>query len=111
MKTPFPSDVNIWGTATTQDTVTFFHEDDGGEGTSIKIMAGCKFWVIARPKRGKREPGSLGDMGSAFAFPAKSFDSETSNTDLWDYEGVLLLAGDTLFVICFVHELYSRSIM
>ena len=95
MYIPFPSDDMLWGTAATQDATTWSHIDDHGMATIVKIMTGRKYWVVMCPKQSACRPGSAGDMGSINAFP-DTWDPAGACGDLWDHEGVLLEAGDTL---------------
>jgi hypothetical protein len=99
IRTAFPSDIIIWGTAATRGAFTCGHENDAGVGTISKIMTGSKYWVVSRPKLHKCPPGNQGDMGSTSAFPPNVWSAGSSNHDLWDHEGILLTAGDTLFVM------------
>lgn len=36
-----------WGTGSTKDALSWFHIDDEGLGTSVMVLAGGKFWVLA----------------------------------------------------------------
>jgi len=92
----FPIDDTIWGTAATSGATTWFHIDDSGFATIVKIMAGSKYWVTSRRKRNATKPGGSGDMGSVKAFGGTEWIPHGSATRFWDHEGVLLKAGDTL---------------
>lgn len=98
MKVSFPSDDMLWGTAATQDTTTWAHIDDHGLATIVQIKTGLKYWVVMCPKRNAGPPGSDGDMGSINGF-ANTWEPWSSSSNLWDHEGVLLEAGDTLYVL------------
>ena len=88
----FPSDDMTWATVSTRGATTLTHMDDHGMGTVIQVMAGYKYWVILRPKCDRRDR-PLVDMGSVNAFDGASWDFAR-----WEYEGVLLGPGDTLWV-------------
>jgi hypothetical protein len=85
----------LWATAATKHAVSWFHLDDHGLGTVIHIETGSKFWVIGRPKAG-HEQKAYKNFGAAESF--SKWEPESAGTDFWDHEGVVLNAGDTLFV-------------
>jgi len=93
----FPSDTMLWGTAATKDATTWTHIDDHGLATVVKVMTGRKYWVTMQRKgvRGAKE--TLGNMGTIDAFgPSSAWRPSSSCSNLWDHEGVVLEAGDTL---------------
>jgi hypothetical protein len=94
----FPYDAMIWGTAATRNATTWPHIDDHGMATIVKVMTGKKYWVVMRPKRDQSQQSSNGDMDSIRAFP-EGWSPSTSCHTVWDHEGVLLQAGDTLYVM------------
>src|ERR1700735_2178998 len=94
--TAFPADDMSWGTVSTRDATTWVHIDDLGMGTGIKMVTGCKLWVIAVPKRktSRNVPTGAGDMSSIHAFSGWS--TTEAGDEVWDHEAVLLGPGDTL---------------
>jgi hypothetical protein len=94
--TAFPNDDMVWGTAATQNATSWPHIDDHGMGTIVKVMAGRKYWVIMRPKDVSNS-SSNGDMHSIRAF-GQGWETSGSCHTIWDHEGVLLEAGDMLYV-------------
>jgi hypothetical protein len=99
MPMPFPSDEMVWGTATTQDAVSWIDLNAHGTGMAISVAVGCKYVVVAIPNR-KQTPGNpIGDLGSIRGFgkpETESWSPTDACDDLWDHEGVLLGPGDTL---------------
>jgi hypothetical protein len=91
----FPADDMLWGTAATAHATSWGHMDDHGVATIVKVIAGSKYWVVARPKRDRANMGTAGDMGTANAF-TDEWEPSTAGDEFWDMEGVLLRAGDTL---------------
>jgi hypothetical protein len=92
----FPSDDTLWATAATENATTWSHIDDHGMGTIIQVMAGYKYWVILHPKR--NQGSAVVDMGSINAFNDKVWSTDNICDAFWEYEGVLLGPGDTLYV-------------
>jgi hypothetical protein len=91
----FPSDAVLWGTAAPAHATSWPHIDDHGMATVVRVMAGLKYWVVARPK-GNRDPKSTaGDMRTGNAFTEK-WQPSSAGDEYWDMEGVLLEAGDVL---------------
>jgi hypothetical protein len=97
---PFPSDDMIWGTAATESATTWPHIDDHGMATIIKVMTGSKYWVMMRPKQNRPKEDTNGNMNTIHAF-GEGWSPHSSCHTLWDHEGVLLRAGDILYVIFF----------
>jgi hypothetical protein len=96
----FPSDDMQWGTAATSNATSYLHLDDYGLATVVKNMAGRKYWVVARPKNNEdpdRPRYAQGDLASRLAFAAH-WDSSKPGDKYWDFEGVVLEPGDTLYV-------------
>ena len=89
----FPSDQVVWATATTRDSISSMHLDGGGFATSIKVITGLKYWVLASSRKNENGKISEGDLGSIKAF--KDFSPDVCHS-LWDFEGVLLGPGDIL---------------
>jgi hypothetical protein len=89
----FPSDQVVWATASTRDSISSMHLDGSGFATSIKVIMGLKYWVLASSRR--NEDGKIleGDLGSVMAF--KDFSPDVCHS-LWEFEGVLLGPGDIL---------------
>lgn len=99
MSIPFPSDEMVWGTAATQDAVSWIDVNDHGTGMVISVIVGWKYVVVAVPKRKRTKDNPIGDLGSirGFGKPETENWSPTDACDeLWDHEGVLLGPGDTL---------------
>lgn len=87
----------VWATAATHGATSWIHIDDHGLLTIVSIVTGSKYWVVTRPKQGCRD-GSDGDMGSSNAFGA-GWAPHIACDSLWDHEGILLEAGDILWVL------------
>jgi hypothetical protein len=109
---PF-SDQLIWGTAASKHAASWPHIDDEGFATVCTPQVGSKYWVLGRQRRqvstATPVDNAFGDMGSVNAFGLKfaendSVDKEddrvwqpgSSNTEIFDYEGVLLTPGSVL---------------
>jgi hypothetical protein len=60
----FPSDEMIWGTATMQDSSSWTNLNKDGTGMALSIMAGCKYVVVAVPKRKEKKGNAIGNMTS-----------------------------------------------
>jgi hypothetical protein len=58
-------------------------------------MTGRKYWVMMCPKRNQTSKNANGNMGSIHAY-GDGWEPHSACDDLWDHEGVLLEAGDTL---------------
>jgi hypothetical protein len=93
MDEPFPSDALLWGTVATKHATSWFHVDDYGMATVVKVMTGMKYWVVAHPSPDASE-GCYGNPGSVEAFAG--WNAEDSGEHLWEYEGVLLTSGNML---------------
>jgi hypothetical protein len=91
----FPSDAMVWATAATQGATSWGHIDDHGMATIVKVMTGRKYWVVMCPKRNQMSKNANGNMGSIHAY-GDGWEPHSACEDLWDHEGVLLEAGDTL---------------
>jgi hypothetical protein len=85
----FPSDEVVWATASTRDSMSLMHLNDHGFGTSIKVITGLKYWVLAHAC----QDGSEGDLGSSKTF--LNFSSDVCHS-AWNFEGVLLGPSDLL---------------
>jgi hypothetical protein len=92
----FPRDEMIWATASTRGATTWCRMDDHGLGTVIQVMTGYQYWVVLRPKYDQGSP--LVDMGSVNALNNSSWKLDDICDTHWEYEGVLLGPGDTLWV-------------
>ena len=69
------------------------HIDDHGFGTSIKVVTGSKYWVLASNPTTMNEGVGPGNLGTSKAFA--DFSPEFCHS-AWDFEGVLLAPGDLL---------------
>jgi len=94
----------VWATAALKHAASWTHVDDEGFATVATVDVGSKYWIVGRPRQ--NEDG-LGDMDTinAFGEPKKAEDTTMkpkswnpggANTDLFDYEGVLLTPGTVL---------------
>jgi hypothetical protein len=93
----FPSDAMLWATAGTEHATTWAHIDDHGLATVVKVMTGLKYWVIMYPKKERAKKDTKGDLCTRNAFgTSATWQPSSACGDLWDHEGVLLEAGDTL---------------
>jgi hypothetical protein len=88
------TDETNWGAAATKGATTMVHIDDAGFGTAITMLAGSKYWVVMRSKPDAKK-GEVGDLASINAFP-EEWDYGHTGAEIWDAEGILLEAGDTL---------------
>jgi hypothetical protein len=96
----FPSDVMLWGTAATKDATTWAHIDNHGLATVVKVMTGRKYWVVMFPKHDRGSKNNLGNLATTNAFGSSArWRPSSSCNNLWDHEGVVLEAGDTLYII------------
>jgi len=89
----FPSDDVVWATASTQDSNSWMHIDDHGFATSVKVITGLKYWVLASGKQDENGQFTNGDLGSIRAF--MGWEPDVAH-GAWDLEGVLLGPGDIL---------------
>lgn len=86
----------IWGTAALADAVSWQHVDDEGFGTTVTVMTGAKYWVLARQRRcGDGSRILAGDMGSCTAF-GETIEPVKASEDIFEHEGVLLRPGTVL---------------
>jgi hypothetical protein len=72
------------------------HIDYEGFGTAITMMSGSKYWVVMRPKA-DTGPGDVGDQRSIHAYPP-DWKHGSDGSDVFEAEGLLLTAGDVLYV-------------
>ena len=77
------NDLLSWGLAATKFATSRLHIDDQGFTTMIQILAGSKYWVVARPTTDLMRSTNLVDI----------WDSPNNNLDL---EGVLLEPSSVL---------------
>src|SRR5215471_6938230 len=75
----------LWATAGMTHTTSQFHIDSQGHGTMLDSVAGYKYWVLARPKKGTK--GTFGDTSSMWAFLG-GWDAATEGSDKYDMEAV-----------------------
>jgi hypothetical protein len=108
---PLSNDL-IWGTAALQHAVSWTHIDDEGFATVTSTQVGSKYWVLGCQRRRAVPPGSieeaLGDIDSLNAFKLNTlslssqkdvslgWEPGTSNSSLFNYEGILLTPGSVL---------------
>ena len=78
-----------WGIAATAGSYHTWHIDSDGFGTYINVVAGYKWWVLAKPKESKHHFDEI-DLY------LKNYDAELTNDTKWDTEGILLLPGSLL---------------
>jgi len=99
MSFAFPADQMVWGSASTQDSMSWIPFNDFGACMSITVAVGFKYVILAGPKPKQTKGDSFGDFRSIRAF-GKPDSEEWMPTqhchELWDHEGVLLGPGDTL---------------
>jgi len=57
----------------------------------VVVKSGCKWWILARPKKGAKYPSF-----SAIGTFLDGFDFEAENDDRWEYDAILLTASTTL---------------
>ncbi|KAF8324811.1 hypothetical protein F5887DRAFT_926536 [Amanita rubescens] len=104
-----------WGLAGTAGAISRWHIDSNGLGTYIDVQTGCKWWVVASPKKDGPKPANR-DFYT-------TFDPEAVNSHLWDVSAVILEPGDRLYMrphtphavvtpvhsICFGGHFYSTG--
>lgn len=95
---PDMRDVTSWGTAATRNAVSWFHCDDEGFSTSIWVLTGGKWWVIARRKKTGDDPkwddpkwDAMSDVQTL-----NTWDVHEIDEDLWDLEAVYLESDSVL---------------
>lgn len=95
----------VWGTAATQHAVSWAHFDDEGFATVASVQVGSKYWVVGRPKRtpafapdnGLGNMHTINGLGLGQDLVAnKEWQPASDNTQLFDYEGILLTPGTVL---------------
>lgn len=86
---PYPYMDVSWALVATPDTSSWPHVDGEGVGTAVIVLSGLKLWCLARPKI------SGMDIDTVNAIP-ESFVPSEANTDLYEYEMVLLGQNDCL---------------
>lgn len=77
------SDTTSWGTASTQNALSWFHCDDLGLATSVWVQTGGKWWVLARQKDGLAE--EMSDVATLVEWDVEKIDAKT-----WEAEAVHL---------------------
>ena len=78
-----------WGLAATKGAVHWWHVDSDGFCTFIDVIAGYKWWIVAKEK----------DSGQSFGHTALfsgDYQLEEPNNKLWSVEAILLEAGSRL---------------
>lgn len=83
----FPTSVMRWALVSTGGTHSCWHTDADGLGTMVEVRneGGLKVWFVAV----EREGGAPFSGLTTFL----NFDTETSNTDRWDVEAIVLTPG------------------
>jgi hypothetical protein len=84
----YPSPSMKWALAANSNAYHAWHIDCDGFGTVIKVAAGMKWWLVAKPK--------LGSSFSGISLFMKNYDLSAINNDKWDIEAILLTPGSTL---------------
>lgn len=74
-----------WGTAATQNALSWFHNDDEGFGTAVFPQSGGKWWVLADRKRKNVLQDEMGDINIFNDWRVRDI-----NPDLWDVEALYL---------------------
>ena len=92
--------------AALQHAISWLHIDNEGLETMASVKVSSKYWVVGHQRHGGHEQKlRLGDMHTinAFGYGPKDADDmdlewkpRSSNTDILDYEGVLLAPGSVL---------------
>ena len=88
-------DETIWGTAALQNATSWFHCDDDGFATVVTVMAGMKYWVVARKNRKIPNFDFPGNLGSISAF-GEDWEPSEACSEMFEHEGVLLTPGSVL---------------
>ena len=78
-----------WGLAATKGAVHWWHIDSDGFATYIDVVAGYKWWIVAKEK----DTGL--SLGHTSIFSA-DYQLEEPNNGLWDVEAILLEPGTRL---------------
>lgn len=94
-----------WALCATSGAYHRSHCDCHGHGTYISPQSGVKIWFVAVPKR---KPSSdqlldsrlFDDFGNVDLF-TQNYSLDDPNTDLWDWEVVVLKPGMTLCAVIF----------
>lgn len=92
MNFPGLQDELIWGTSALKHATSWMHMDDEGFATVVTNMVGCKYWVLARPRRDAPKSSS---SSSIFHFGETLAPSE-ARRDIFEHEAVLLRPGSVL---------------
>lgn len=85
-------DATSWGTAATQNAVSWMHCDDDGFSTAVWVQTGSKWWVLARLKN--KEDPRWDEMSATDTF----LKWEVDNIDgtRWELEAVHLTPDTVL---------------
>lgn len=85
---PYPAHVMRWGLAATKNAHHFWHIDSDGFGSYMFLECGLKVFFFGKPK----------DFGSNYSYASfqdgilftTTFQPDVVNSNLWDFEYVVL---------------------
>ena len=83
-----------WNLAATKDAFHVWHIDSDGYGTFVNVVAGSKWWIVARPKD---SPGC--DLNTSSLLVHEEFSVDNAGENLFDVEAILLQPGSELYVV------------
>jgi hypothetical protein len=92
---PLADDLS-WGTAATNATTSWLHQDDDGFATAVTVKTGAKWWVVMKPRKDAHPDDPLGNLRTSKAYPADWDVNQNSGKGVFDAEAVLLSAGSVL---------------
>lgn len=81
-----------WGLAATTGAFHHWHVDSDGFGTFIDLIAGSKWWIVARPIGDLKHDWSTGTSW----LKNKAFDLDRDGKGMFDVEAILLQPGSRL---------------
>lgn len=89
-RSTFPHNDTTWALVGLQDTSSWLHIDAEGTGTMVVVLKGLKLWCVARPRQ--PEVHNWGNIRGI----AQDHDPNSANIQHFQYEAILLGAGDCL---------------
>ena len=93
-KRPTPIGHLRWNLAATKGAFHPWHIDSDGYGTFVNVVAGSKWWIVARPKDGL----DVDIFNTTSIWLDEEFDIDKSCETLFDVEAILLRPGSELCV-------------
>jgi hypothetical protein len=90
-----PPEKLAWGTAATEGTTSWIHQDDDGFAGSVVVKSGAKWWVVMKPCKNAAPGDQVGDLRTSKGYP-EDWKVPNSGKDVFDAEAVLLHPGTAL---------------